>query len=101
MEKEITTGKDGKPSLLGMFWSPGEQLEKIRENPRIWGALGIIVLLYIIGSTILASNITAEDLVVSGTISLADAEQILGFTKTITVVSVFIVALVGILISSS
>ncbi|PAE18330.1 YIP1 family protein [Bacillus sp. 7504-2] len=100
MEKEITTGKDGKPSLLGMFWSPGEQLEKIRENPRIWGALGIIVLLYIIGSTILASNITAEDLVVSGTISLADAEQILGFTKTITVVSVFIVALVGILISA-
>lgn len=99
MEKEISSSKGGKPSLVGMFWSPGEQLGKIRENPRIWGALGIITLLYIIGSAILATNLTAQDLVVPG-ISLEDAEQILGFTKALTVVSVFIVALLGILISA-
>lgn len=99
MEKEISSSKGGKPSLVGMFWSPGEQLGKIRENPRIWGALGIITLLYMIGSAILATNLTAQDLVVPG-ISLEDAEQILGFTKALTVVSVFIVALLGILISA-
>lgn len=34
-----------KPSLLGMIWSPGEQFDRIRDNPRIWGALIIVALL--------------------------------------------------------
>ncbi|MGG0718414.1 YIP1 family protein [Robertmurraya massiliosenegalensis] len=100
MEKEISTSKSGKPSLLGMFWSPGEQLGKIRENPRIWGALGIITILYIIASVTIASTITAQDIVVPGSISLEDAELILGFTKMVTAIAGVIAPILGVLISA-
>ena len=38
-----------KPSIWGMIWSPTEQFERIKERPRIWGALGIVTLLFVIG----------------------------------------------------
>lgn len=39
-----------KPSLFGMITSPTEQFRRIKERPMIWGAMGIIVVLFIIGS---------------------------------------------------
>lgn len=93
--------KAGKPSLLGMFWSPGEQLERIRQQPRIWGPLAIVTLLFMISSIIMAVSMKAEDLVVPGTLSLEDAEMILGFTKITTAVFGVVGALIGILISAT
>ena len=34
-----------KPSLFGMIWSPGEQFERMREQPKIWLPLIIITLI--------------------------------------------------------
>ena len=38
-----------KPSILGILWNPTEQFERIKERPRIWGALGIVIVLFVIG----------------------------------------------------
>lgn len=42
--------KVNKPSLLGMLTSPTEQFKRIRKRPLIWGAMGILIVLFIIGS---------------------------------------------------
>ena len=41
-----------KPSVVGMIWSPIEQFDRIRERPRIWGPMAIIIGLFIIGMII-------------------------------------------------
>jgi len=41
--------KSRKPSLIGMISSPGEQFERIKVRPIIWGAMIIITLMYVIG----------------------------------------------------
>ena len=38
-----------KPSLWGIIWSPSVQFERIKEHPKIWGPLGIVTFLFIIG----------------------------------------------------
>lgn len=47
MSEEV---KSEKPSLVGMITSPGEQLERIRERPLIWGPLIYVTILFIIGT---------------------------------------------------
>jgi Yip1 domain len=48
------------PSLWGIIWSPTEQFERIKERPKIWGALGIVTVLFVIGMwlTSLGTGIT-------------------------------------------
>ena len=46
-----------KPELFGMITRPREQFERIRENPIIWGAMGIIIVLYILGSYLTSINV--------------------------------------------
>lgn len=46
MSEEV---KSRKPSLIGMISSPGEQFERIKVRPIIWGAMIIITLMYVIG----------------------------------------------------
>ena len=48
-----------KPSIFGMIWSPIEQFDRIRERPRIWGPLAIIVGLFIIGMIISVLGVDA------------------------------------------
>lgn len=91
----------GKPSLLGMIWNPIEQFERIRVQPRIWGAFAIISIIYLIGSIMLAQTITAEDLVVPGAVPLSEAELILGFSRITAVISGFIAPIFVILIYSA
>ncbi len=38
-----------KPSLFGIIWSPSEQFERIKGQPKIWAPLGIVTLLFILG----------------------------------------------------
>lgn len=56
MEQEIVQQKN-KPSLLGMIWSPGEQFDRIRNNPRIWGALIIVTVIFTIGMGLVLDSI--------------------------------------------
>ncbi|MEB1807924.1 MAG: YIP1 family protein [Bacillaceae bacterium] len=46
--------KPEKPSLLGMVFSPGEQLERVNGNPRVLVPLLLVTLLYTIGAAITA-----------------------------------------------
>ncbi|KKI93827.1 hypothetical protein WQ54_01890 [Bacillus sp. SA1-12] len=55
MEQETIQTK--KPSLFGMIFSPGEQLERIRERPVIWLPLILLTLVMTIVSVISALNI--------------------------------------------
>lgn len=46
MSEEV---KVKNPSIWGMIWSPTEQFERIKERPKIWGALAIVTVLFVIG----------------------------------------------------
>lgn len=46
-----------KPSLLGIITSPGEQFERIKERPIIWGAMGIIIVLFILGTYLTSTGV--------------------------------------------
>lgn len=48
MEQGMVQQKNN-PSLFGMIWSPGEQFDRIRTNPRIWGALIFVTVIFTIG----------------------------------------------------
>lgn len=98
MEKQVLD-KNLKPSLFGMFWSPREQFEKIRQNPRIWIPLMMVTILYIVAYTVLAMSLKAEDLMLPG-MTLAEAEMVVAISKATTVVSGFFIPVFTILISS-
>lgn len=97
---EIEKKNTDKPSLLGMFWKPNEQFEKIRQEPKIWGVLFIITIVYGIASSLSAMTIKAEDLVVPGTLSLENAELVLPLTKFTTAIGGLFAPIFGVLIST-
>lgn len=49
-----------KPSLLGMITGPTVQFERIRERPLIWGAMSIIIVLFIIGAWLTSLSVEIE-----------------------------------------
>lgn len=49
-----------KPSLLGLIWSPGEQFDRMRANPRFWGPFVIVTLLTVIGMGLMAMGMSEE-----------------------------------------
>ena len=64
-----------------MFWSPGEQLNRIRQNPIIWIPLLIVTILYLIGSTIMAVTMKVEDFMVPE-MTTQEAEMFVAIGKT-------------------
>jgi hypothetical protein len=100
---EIETNLDTKkqsPKLLGMFTSPSEQFERIKQNPKIWVPLIIISILYAIGMTLMALSMDAETLIGAG-IPEDQAEIILVVTKVTMMVMGIFSPIIGILISSA
>jgi len=57
MSEEV---KGKNPSIWGMIWSPTQQLERIKERPKIWGALGIVTVLFVIGMYLSSLGIPLE-----------------------------------------
>ncbi len=51
-----------KPSLFGMVFNPTEQFEKIKERPLIWGAMGIVTLLTVIGTWFMSLGIEIPEI---------------------------------------
>ncbi|WP_071395222.1 YIP1 family protein [Bacillus tuaregi] len=98
MENEVQVKKRG-PNLLGMFWSPGEQFESIRQNPRIWIPLLIVSVLNIAAYLIMAMSMTANDLMLPG-MTAEEAEMTLAIAKATTAVSGFVAPIFAILFSS-
>lgn len=82
-----------KPSLLGMISNPTEQFERIRERPIIWGAMGIIIILFIIGTSLGFIGVDfSEVLSESG---LEVDEELESILKGIGIFSVFFGAIIG------
>lgn len=98
MEKKVQGRKPG-PMLLGMFWSPGEQFNKIRQNPRIWIPLLIVTVLNIAAYLIIAMTMTIENLMLPG-MTGDEAAMTLAIAKATTAVSGFVAPVFAILFSS-
>ena len=99
MEKQVQD-QNLKPNLFGMFWSPREQFERIRQTPKIWIPLMIVTVLYIVAYTVLAMSLKVEDLMLPG-MTLAEAEMVVAISKATTVISGFFVPIFTILVSSA
>ncbi len=98
MENEVVE-KQKNPMLFSMFWSPGEQLNRIRQNPKIWIPLLIVTILYIVGTTIMAFTMKVEDFRLPQMTS-QEAEMASAIGKATAAVSGFFVPIMTILIST-
>lgn len=73
-----------KPSLLGMITSPSVQFERIRERPFIWGAMSIIIILFIIGAWLTSLSVEIEI-----------DEELQGFFEVLLTIFIIIGGIVG------
>lgn len=96
----VLVEKQAKPNLFAMIWSPGMQFERIRQNPKVWIPLLLVVILNAASAVIGALSLKAEDLTVTG-LPIEQAEMILGFTKTMAIVMGFISPIFIIFISAA
>ncbi|MDM5227498.1 Yip1 family protein [Cytobacillus sp. NJ13] len=96
MEQEVKTSK-GKPSLLGMVWSPGEQFDRIRQNPKIWVPLILVSILYAAGMFFMAVSMDASYLGLEG-MSEAEAEMVMMFSRVgVAITGIFTPVLVALI----
>jgi hypothetical protein len=58
VEERLETNEIEKksPSLWGILWSPSEHFARIKEKPKIWGPLLMIILVFSIGMIIVTTN---------------------------------------------
>ncbi|MEH6995957.1 Yip1 family protein [Neobacillus drentensis] len=98
-QTEIIT-KGQKPSLLGMFASPSEQFERIKQTPKIWVPLLILSILYAVGMTLMALSMDASTLIEEG-IPEDQVDLILGITKVTVAITGILTPIIGVLISSA
>ena len=98
-QAEIIT-KEQKPSLLGMFTSPGEQFERIKQVLKIWVPLLIISILYAIGMTLMALSMDASTLI-DQEVPEDQVDLVLGITKVTVAITGILTPIIGVLISSA
>ncbi|MBM6618983.1 Yip1 family protein [Bacillus suaedaesalsae] len=99
MEEQVQKNTN-KPSLFAMIWSPTEQLEKVRLNPRIWGPLAIITLLFIAASALLAYTTDIATLL-GDEIPAEELALVEGFTRISMLIGGVLGPIIGILISTA
>ncbi|MFP7295850.1 Yip1 family protein [Neobacillus niacini] len=92
--------KQQKPSLFGMFTSPGEQFERIKLSPKIWVPLFIVSILYAIGMTFMALSMDASTLIEQG-VPEDQVDLVLGITKVTVAITGILTPIIGVLISSA
>lgn len=99
VQTELST-KDQKPSLLGMFTSPGVQFERIRQKPKFWVPLMIVNVFYIIGMLLTVKIMDASTIIDKG-IPKDQVDLFLTTMKVTIVVVGLISPIIGVLISSA
>ncbi|WP_226086788.1 Yip1 family protein [Mesobacillus sp. S13] len=99
MEQEMKS-KIEKPSLIGMFWSPGEQFDRIRKNPKIWVPLILVSVLYVIGMYLMTLSMDASYLGLDG-MSEEEAAMVLAFSKITVAITGILTPVFVVLISSA
>lgn len=91
-----------KPSLLGIITSPAEQFERIRERPLIWGAMGIIVILFIVGISLTFVGLDLSEIltdeIVTDEVGLELDEEFESIVKVTGIIFLFIGGIIGPLI---
>ena len=97
--ENVNKGAQLKPSLFGMIGSPGEQLEKIRQHPKIWLAMLIITTIFTVGTvlTMMAmdtASLIGEDIPAEGQVLMEI------FTIVVGVVMGLFTPIISVLISS-
>nr|WP_295970588.1 Yip1 family protein [uncultured Bacillus sp.] len=98
--EHVVNEEQAKPNLFAMLWSPVKQFERIRQKPKVWIPLLIVVILYAAVSAINALSMTTDDLTAVGT-PVDQAEMILGFSKVMGIVQGFISPIFIIFISAA
>jgi hypothetical protein len=96
MEKEVKS----KPSLIGMFSSPGEQFDRMRQNPTIWIPLILISVVYAVGMYLMSQSMDASYLGFEG-MSKEEIEIALAFSKVFVVITGILTPAFVALISSA
>lgn len=99
MEQE-TNMKAEKPSLIGMFWSPGEQFDRMRHNPRIWIPLILVSVIYGIGMYLMTLSLDPAYLGLED-MGEAELEMVMAFSKISMVVTGLLTPVFIALISSA
>ncbi|MDE5415721.1 YIP1 family protein [Alkalihalobacterium chitinilyticum] len=91
--------KPEKPSLLGMVFSPGEQLERVKGNPKVLVPLLLVTLLYTIGAAITAFGMDSTWILQElGPDEAQFFAEIEGFMRVMILVTGLLVPLIGALI---
>jgi len=83
-----------KPSLVGMITNPTEQFERIRKQPLIWGAMGIIIILFIIGLWLSSLGIDFSEVITTEN-ELIIEEEFEEFVKAFEKIGFFIGGIIG------
>ncbi|WP_377889849.1 Yip1 family protein [Alkalihalobacillus sp. R86527] len=88
------------PSILGMIFSPGEQFERIREKPKVWLPLLIVVLASFVAGWLMVMNPDFEATMNQGMNGAESTEGMLTFFKISTTISIGLAPVFGVLIGS-
>lgn len=99
IQTDVKTTKQ-KPKLFGMFTNPGDQFERIKENPKIWVPLLIVSIFYVIGMTLMSLSMDTSTLIDQG-IPEDEAELVLGITRVTVAITGIITPIFAVLISSA
>lgn len=99
MEQEVKSKKE-KPRLIGMFWSPGEQFDRMRQNPRIWVPLTLVSILFAIGMYLMTFSLDPSYLGLEG-MSDEELEMVMAFSKISMTVTGILTPLLVALVSSA
>ena len=96
MSEEV---KGKNPSIWGMIWSPTEQFEKIKERPKIWGALAIVTVLFVIGMYLTSLG---DPMVIEGMPEIPEEElaAVSMFTTITMIITGLFTPIFGVLIST-
>lgn len=98
-QTEVVTTKQ-RQALFGMFTNPGEQFERIKENPKIWVPLLIISFFYVIGMTLMSMSMNADILIDQG-VPEDQVDLVLGITRVTVAITGIITPILAVLISSA
>ncbi len=99
MEQELNS-KLEKPRLIKMFWSPGEQFDRIRQNPRIWVPLIVVSIVYAIGMYLMTLSMDASYLGLDD-MSEEEIAMVMAFSKVSVAVTGILTPVFVVLISSA
>ena len=96
MSEEV---KAKNPSIWGMIWSPTEQFERIKERPKIWGALAIVTVLFVIGMYLTSLG---DPMVIEGMPEIPEEElaAVSMFTTITMIITGLFTPIFGVLIST-